>query len=272
MRGVTPAFTVLFALCCGVGAYPQQKKVATKIPPRAVTYSQVEFTGSIPPGYLGHDGKAIYKQLLRRRSELQKGEFETASAFQERVKADSGKPLYGSLTQYSLLAFVFAPANGDTSTGFTVQYDPDKQVLQAKLETWPTHTMSLNNDVALLWGVLDRSVEHYRASNAYGAIVTVERVFTEYVALSFAKQSSLRPFTFEVYVPPEKARALKGNVRILVTGRLSDPPLQDGFFKVPATISSPYEMLKAYHYLHLILGDVYLLDISNGEILKVWRE
>lgn len=143
----TVVLTILLqvALCfsIGISAEPtkrntQEQTVAPKETPAppaiaqskpSPAYLNVSFDPviqKIPVPYLGHNIEQVYEGFKRKEAK-QKDEFETTEQYQRRLTEQAGKPLFGSVGQDSILAFVVRPST---------EYDADRQTLLISLPTF----------------------------------------------------------------------------------------------------------------------------------------
>lgn len=136
---------------------------------------------SVP--YQGHDIEQVYQSFDRRKNAERKDEFETTEQFQRRLTEQAGAPLYGSITQDSILAFVVSPS---------LEYNADSQTLTISLPTsavWKSVQID-NSRLALKiksGGVTkDKSI----GQNAYGAKVEIEKTYAKGFELAIHNESN----------------------------------------------------------------------------------
>jgi hypothetical protein len=263
---------LLMCVCTSLGAesvlaaiWANQKAKQTRQSPRPQRREflpDVPFNTKVerlPPNFKGDSMKRLYDTV---ESIPEKGEMESTGAFYDRLEKAVDYNRY--------YAFV---------DSISPEYDADGQKL----------SLSIRTDLA--WGeprkVLGGS---YRASNAYGATVTVLREhYEDFGIKNFSLPLNCTgkglfacdQYKYELTVPPERARYLKRNLRILYIGLLhftneerykhaSYTSLE--VFGSGPTISSPYDEKRVHYLVNLWIEQTWLFDFATGEILDKHME
>lgn len=116
----------------------------------------------LPKNYLGHDIKKVFAALSKRRLST-KDEFETTDEYQERIKRELKKTIYGSLTIDNIYAFK-SMASIDTN------YDADKEILHATIKPDPIFNPDNLRDERLAFLILI----DYQSKGSYVARILLE--------------------------------------------------------------------------------------------------
>ena len=280
MKKITIVVLTMLALTIGVYAQsaPTSKKIAT-------IYSQSPFSGNVAPGFLGHDARAMYRAIERAKPK-EKGEFETTPQYEARL-ARADKSLYGALKLSSRLAFVVPTRETNEFVGsmyplnLQTTYEADAETMNVKIGFDPFHN---GNDKyaeeirSIIWNEVSRTDGSYLGSNAFGAKVKVEITTETTTGLAFDIPSTLyhgkglgdsivpesRCASF--HVSPQRAKQIKGNLRVLVITKLIDPYIVNTEEYEEPTIEYPYERSKYYHYLKVNIEDMWIFDLVSGEV------
>lgn len=243
-------------------ASANQKSKQAKVRPRSQRLGSLEdraFNTNVerlPPSFKGDNMKRLYDTLERI---PEKSKMESTAAFYERLEKAVDYDRY----------YTFVDS-------ISPEYDADQQKL----------SFSIRN--ASAWGEA-RLVQggSYRASNAYGATVTVSREHYEGFGIkSFSLPSKCKgkpswqcdnEFKYELSGGPERARYLQKNLRALYIGRLHFTDQSPSYTSVEVfgqkpTISSPYDDKTVYYLVNLWVEQIWLFDSATGEILDKHSE
>jgi len=265
-----------------------QKKTAS-------SYLTVPFDPSIqkiPVPYQGHDIEQVYESFDRRKNAERKDEFETTEQFQRRLTEQAGEPLYGSVTQDSILAFVVSPNS---------EYNADSQTLTISLSTsavWKSAQID-NSRLALKIKsgevIKDKSI----GQNAYGARVEIEKTHAKGFELAIHNQSNFetekvldenmrrlseRPesaklpadffeqikktaFVHKIKIASKEARAMKDKLSALILAKPTIPYISYGAILREATFKDPTEFFSQMYYVDVDLFEIWLYNKQTGEIL-----
>jgi hypothetical protein len=147
---------------------PSAKVAKPEAPPPAWLQEPFDLSiSALPVGFAGHDLEALSVNLQR--TTAPKGEFETTDGYNARIKAATLRPVVGTVTPTSVLAFVFPKASA--------RYDADKAILVVGVEledSGERNTRRRPRSAAFF--VDKRTSERYQGSNAYGVTTEVTRI------------------------------------------------------------------------------------------------
>ena len=196
----------------------------------------------------------------RREVEVERDEFETSDAHQER-QAGHLKRLLGGTDQ--IVGVI-------PLQGYNFRYDADagEMVVGGPFdEDLYHHGRDYNNrQVSLQLFRETVGEEHYQASNAYGATVEVERSDKIRLALLLGKGAVPKVPRSKLSVPD--AKALKANPKLLIVGQLRSPYVSYSYDRSEATIDYPYETRLRSYALHVRLECAILT--SDGKEFYRW--
>lgn len=233
-----------------------------------------ETVDRLPPDYKGIDPKQFYKMLKKKVVKLEKREFETSEEFTQRIA--NIDTLLAPINTSDLYAFrndsIYFEYNADdqayiiggpydNSCHETSDYGKDKG--------WITcHPISISNEKT-----------RYRAINAFGTSVVIERERGEDFALAFPKNTlpsdlykkefSKYHYEDKLYIPVEKARNLKNKkLAVLFVGRVTDAKIISGENDLKtASIDSPNERFISEEAVPFKLRMIIYYVVKTGEIL-----
>jgi len=314
MRKITTvvvAILLQIALCVGSGISAEKQKsnsqkqtVSPKETPATPAIAQsnpspayltISFDPSIqkiPVPYLGHDIEQTYKAFDERKKAERKDEFETTEQFQRRLTEQAGKPLFGSVGQDSVLAFVVSAGLG---------YDADSQTLTISLPTsavWQSAQIDKSRlAVKIKSGKVtkDKSI----GQNAYGAKVEIEKTYAKGFELaihnesnfasekvldenmrrmsersdmpkmpaSFFERMKKTAFVQRIKMSPEEARAAKDKISVLILAKPVAPYISYGAILREATFKDPTEFFSQMYYVDVDLGEIWIYNKQSGEII-----
>lgn len=247
--------------------------------PDALVYSERPFATEsldwtkVPVNFYGNDFKKILLAFaLRRLAGLTtKDEFETTAAFEKRIREAETKPLFGSLTPRSRMAFI---ANEIDS-----KYDADTQILSVQIELSPLPYFEGKLQTASFTGVkvLKPSVEDlgiYKGQNAFGVTREVTKAKLNKYLFAFANDREFKAIEnflsgrFELPLPLEQAREAKANLRILFIVSLSKPFMGSYIDSRHPKIDSPYDVETFTTFLTGRLEEIWFFNRKTGEVYK----
>ena len=248
---------------------PAPKKVTHPAPKN--TYLTTPFDGTVTPHFMGHNLDALLDAMDP--TKFEKDEFETTEQFQTR-KAAMKSP--GSLPSGSLLAFVFSPDGP-----IDIRYDADARrfIVQPKFEPQRKDILGKSGDpygAALIWSSEIHSRE-YTGENAMGASVSVTSFQGSKSAVAVPipanwgrerEREDVPAPALSIPSSPDQARALKSNLRILITGTIAPEGYAKGTSYGVATFSSPTEHLIDYRYLRITPRELWVFNDETGEVLR----
>lgn len=309
----TVVLTILLqiALCFGIGSSAEKTKkntqkrtVAPKETPAtpaiarskpSAAYLNVSFDPviqKIPVPYLGHNIEQVYEGFDKRKKAEHKDEFETTEQYQRRLTEQAGKPLFGSVGQDSILAFVVSPR---------AEYDADKQTLIISLPTSEVRQSAQIDRSRLAVTIkIELTKQKSTGQNAYGAKVEIEEMYaksyelaihnksnfeTEKVldenirrmsersdmpkmAASFIEAMKLTSFVQRLKIGPEEAQATKYKLSALILAKPIAPYISYGAILREATFKDPTEFSSQMYYVDVDLIEIWIYDKLSGEIIS----
>jgi len=251
----------------------------------------------IPVPFAGHDIETVYKAFDERKKAEQKDEFESTDQYKQRLSSLSEKPLFASVRQDSILAFVVSP---------TVTYDADSQMLTINLKTSPVwQSVQIDRSklgLEIKTGEIRK--ENSIGQNAYGAKIEIEKLYskeyelaihnqsnfeTERVLEEYEKKSQQRmaemrskynlpsgpfddaygkeAFVQRLKLLPTEARVVKDNVSALIVVKPTSPYITYGAILGEATFKDPNAFFSQMYYVDIDLLEIWLYNKKSGEIL-----
>jgi TonB family protein len=234
----------------------------------------------------------IYKLLAARKAALTKDEFETTTAYQLRAERELARPLTAQLAISDVLAFQSEKYN------LGVTYNADLKILKVVAKSdQPTEGFERNNAEKRCFKVktIFEAERTYVAANALGAQARVTVHDSHSYGISF---SNFRNFDMQKYLGEEElkfaredeiadfvmsvsakdaiieslkldasaAKRAKENLRALFICKLVPPFTSSGTGYKQATLDSPVEQTRNYHYLTVELMEVWFYDITTGQV------
>lgn len=235
----------------------------------------------LPVPLLGHDVRAIVRELEKRQKTSKKGEFETTDAYHKRLESERRTALPGNLLPSDLLAVVFRKIES--------KYDADQRVLNVTVpleeanESGRYRREEKRQGLRWSYDVLESS--SYVGTNAFGASKTIEKfrstdywvVFSDPARLNpqmvvpewarelsrdYAKISLAGSFAIE----PADAIIAKQRIHLLVIGRLATIPLTEGLYYHDPKINEPRDTIIYFKNLVIDPEEAWIFDSSTGHI------
>jgi hypothetical protein len=222
--------------------------------------------------FMGHDITAVAETIKNSPALKEKSEFESTSAFETRRAGFVAQP-------NGYMGFVV----GEESITPEFKYDADSQTLAVTL-TGSTERFIMDKDKPTLDGVLIRSIvrdeDSYIGSNAFGAKVEVRRTYSEEYGVVFNQDNWLfrsserykRKFTYLLPMPPDEARTLKADAKLLLVCRLMQPWFRHSAHGHDATIDEPYKTLIGDNYLQAVPEQLWIFNQRTGEVVRKLSE
>lgn len=252
----------LLALPAAAEAQARKKKSS---PPTAPVQPAEADASRLPPGYVGHNGAAIFTALMERRAQFRKGQFETTPEYEGRVER-----IVSSIPAASArLTFLLRDAD--------VTYDADASAFKISVETdspYPDTTYVAGDwtspygrfsSIYLFWN--SRTVGSGVGQNAFG--VRKRYKIKTYTSLRLAVPTeSISRLTRGLTLPatPSSARVMYPGIRLALTGRLIPPYGGEETEVDGATISDPEEAHYFKYYLYFEPDAAVVYDIRTGEV------
>lgn len=217
----------------------------------------------LPPGYLGHNCRAVLSALQK--ANLSKDEFETTDAFNERVRDFGRSSTVPGIREGSLLAAV---RNID---GELVSYNADSGRLAVPIGQLSLPTTSPGR--ATVGYIADRKTtkaKTFPASNAFGKKVMVHSRQENVCAIGFTnmyREYGKGVEHVSISIGPEDARRVKNNLSVLYLGTLALPYVESLAYYSKATIDDPTELTLAGGTIVMDIRETIVFDKRSGTIL-----
>jgi hypothetical protein len=223
----------------------------------------------------------LYQAVKNSAALKPKSEFETTAQFEERKKTFASAPIGAKITPADALAFV---VHGDSQLyAPNFKYDADSQTLTFTLSASPRELFSEPNSPTidtLLVRTVVVSSGSYMASNAFGAKVKVDKIFSQEYGVGISENNWLfhtteeytREFQHLFSTSPEQAKAMKENGRVLFVCHLTEPWFHSTAHGHEAKIDEPYETTVGDNYIEVVPDQVWIFNEKTGEILAKLSE
>jgi TonB family protein len=257
----------MIAMAMGLMAQNNEKHSAPS--PRFSVLPFDQSVASLKPFYLGNNVTALYEALAPRERLLTKSEFETSSAFDERINAFANSSILGSLRPNDVFAFEIKP---------TVSYDADSRKLRIVLGNDDSIYGSSDAEICL-WSSSSKQGSSYIASNAFGVRKVIKRVYTiEYNTIfnrpgwfvdAYTRNRYGEKAGFLVEADSPTARRLSASLRILLIGSLVAPFISHQTSGGEPTLDDPIDRTITTRNLHISLDAIWLIDAVSGEVVAV---
>jgi hypothetical protein len=219
----------------------------------------------LPTNYKGHNLKLLWEVLSKIKTHLIKSEFETTDNYNGRVAKIKTATLAGRLPLDSIFCFVLDPKD------YKSLYSADHKKFTLTIGglfplTTPTFT---GYDI-------DFQSDKYQGTNAFGVSKIVTRFNQESVKLEvtnpeafFKKSIWYEPL--EIIFPnieSDVAPSLKEYLKVLVVFSVPDIQMHDYYSESKPTINDPTEYNSVEHYIKVRLKEIWVFDITSGNIWK----
>jgi len=270
------AVVVMAGLMLGAAGAATPKRAAAGAPvmvkphePSPIVAPEAPFDQSgmtLGPAFKGNSCSQIASALKAAR--VTKDEYETTSAFNDRMSALAAAELTGSVKMPDRLAFVRG-----SDLPISTRYNADGGLLHISIPTVRRQSLKQAKTSYYQAEVLDSKLvreRDYEASNAYGKSVIVHSNSYDVCAISFLNRpGGSVSFTQEIKLPMpvNMAKSLKGDIDVVYVGRLTDPWL-DTFAELrQPTIDSPREESLVGPVLYMTLDSILVTQRTKGAIL-----
>jgi FKBP-type peptidyl-prolyl cis-trans isomerase len=239
-------------------------------------YSQVSFDVSIrqlPAHFKGHDIALLYK-AFEKMGTTEKSEYETTEHFNRRLSALRTKPVAGSITTRSTLAFVRSDLDS--------VYDADVHLLEISLpvsEGSSTATSGDLGDHRTLPSIVVKSTSTtrlYIGSNAFGASARIEDIADTKFKVAFTNDEfpiqkggyADAAIPIELKMNADDARHLKKAMSALIICSMNDEPrtFERNRIAHTATLEFPFDQSYSDYGLNTRLLAVWFFDSSSGKV------
>lgn len=219
---------------------------------------------TLPVGYRGHDCSAMASVLKKQNTK--KDEMETTDEYVDRMGRMSSIKLSRDMTVGDTVALL-----ADIHSEFDVKFFADARTLYIMSKPYPGKIYV--NGESTTWDPLvqtDRRVKNYRASNAYGSTVTVQRTDIKTCAVAFANLNLPVLESIDVVIKDvgaDFARKAKAGVSFFYVGKLVTPFIHAVSQSRPPKIDFPFETHWTGDALVIWLEQVWAVEAKTGQIL-----
>lgn len=229
------------------------------------------------------DVERLFDNISQSARLSQKSEFESTTAYQNRLIAFRSASILPGLAAQDTIAIVLGSSDkDDVASSLGTTYDADLGAFDLKLSfrTRRNHLLVASPE----WAEIDvRSHQlrgsDYVAGNAMGATVAVHQYSSDSYGIAVEPNAWLFPPTttshnstdgisFRLSIPSAVAAVVKPQIRVAVVGRLRSPWTTKNMMSVEATFDNPSGMVDSEHYLILDPSEVIVFREDTGEVLK----
>lgn len=239
--------------------------------PNKTKYLTVPYNESIriTPDFLGHDLKAIIDVLTKRKEFFKKGEFETTQKFNERINREQIKPILGTVSLDSKLAFVAKLLDVKTS------YDADSNLFSIEIPSSYKGVISkaiINGGDRLIGYEKGYSLDSqivdlgtYKGSNAYGATVKVKKF--GYITWLLFPDRLIEKQNIQLTINRDAAINLKDNMGVIFICKvIKSDPIDERSQLSKATFQNPEEVLFLDNRLRVEIMEIKIFNKSTGSV------
>jgi hypothetical protein len=280
---------IAVALCLGVtidssGQQAAKRSQSANVKRQISAFDSVPFDPSVerlPPDYKGHDLRRIITNIAKL-EQLQKSEFETTASFQTRREEAYSSVLYGRIRMKDIVAISVRP---DTQYfAEAEQFHVRIPVSKAMSGSDTTTRVIENKDaITVFYDIHDR--ESYTATNAFGAVTTVDVSDTEIYQLALDPPSTIPKEKYERTIGEDTkleveglylifnvslttAPKIKDNLRVLFIVQPEAPFLYQYVDHHIPTFDDPRSGSTTQQALMVNLREVWLYDFKSGKVLE----
>ena len=224
--------------------------------PNKTKYLTVPYNESIriTPDFLGHDLKAIIDVLTKRKEFFKKGEFETIQEFNERINREQIKPILGTVSLDSKLAFV-VPPNRSFLLDVKTSYDADSNLFSIEIPYKEGYRLDSQ--------IVDLGT--YKGSNAYGATVKVKKF--GYITWLLFPDRLIEKQNIQLTINRDAAINLKDNMGVIFICKIiKSDPIDKQSRLSKATFQNPEEVLFLDNRLRVEIMEIKIFDKSTGSV------
>jgi hypothetical protein len=251
---------------------PQGAQAQPAKSPVGPVYSERPFdetVDALPKQFIGHDLARVIQALIKENEVRRagKGEFETTEEYNKRLDAVLKRPLFGSVTKSSVVAF---QARGNTQ--LRTKYDADVKELELRLDGQADEGLFVISRLDLR-----TTTGPYPAANAFGRTVMISKTRGNQYAIAVENASNYRgyegtpffPTLTRVAVPmePEAAKIAKTTLRALLVCTLVEPYLASTIVNHPPTVDIPIDAQGLNINVKANVVAIWFYDPSSGRVL-----
>lgn len=240
----------------------------------------------VPSTFKGNDFEAIYNSLISSQKFFEKDEFETTAKFKERITNPENVKFAGNLTAADTLVFVYEPSPNDYGfiNGLLVEYDADKEVLNATINTnrvsayidvATTNIKKLDFSATTVKSQTMKSEGIYVGENTFGVKRNIEKFRGNTFSLAIANikdfneadvSKSLTSLRIQLKLAPAEARLVKNNLSVVFITILINPYYGISSTEIKPTVDNPKD-IKAYDkFLIGNVSEIWLFNRADGTI------
>jgi hypothetical protein len=271
-------------------SFPQtQRDLKTKSAAIPIVPSQnLDFSGGrLPSNFVPIDPDELYRVASRTLPIPEKSQFETTAQYQARVEASAQKVLLRGLKISDDFAFVLRPSSRATSGHLQKQddflnyvfddfvkteYDADSKQMSVSI---PTNNGDISHDKNSVTAI-HLSITNggpYVGQTVFGAKRLVRAVRADTLELDWTTDldgTSWLPGGFSLTVEPGEARALSGDIEVIMIGRLRDPFASHWVGGTEASLEQiePIDITLLHRVLYISLDRIIIANGRTGAILK----
>ncbi len=253
-----------------------------------VPSQNLDFSGGrLPSNFVPIDPDELYRVASKALPIPEKSQFETTAQYQSRVEASAHKVLLRGLKLGDDFAFVLRPSSRAASRRLQkrddflnyvfddfveTEYDADSKQMSVSI---PTNNGDVSHDknsvtairLSLTYG------EPYVGQTAFGAKRLVRAVKTDTLDLDWTTDldgKNWLPDGLSLTVEPDEARALSGDVEVIMIGRLRAPFTSHWVGGTEASLEQiePIDITLLHRVLYISLDRVIIANGRTGAILK----
>lgn len=243
--------------------FAQTRKLASS----QAQFSKVPFdlaANQLTPNYPGHSLVDLWGLMVERKKTMKQGEYETTPAWETRIAKLNAQPLTGTVRATSILAFKLR----QTETSYSA--DSEALTITAKTADQIYDSMNkqgLSSFDSFLWGYSNQKSGSYIGANAFGVKrrVRVEKEMNYYLIFKSGIIGEAKMLTIQE-VKPEKARAIRPHLRVLLVGVLTDPYIGGDKDETAATIDDPVKTSTFNFYAYFKPMAFWFYNFETGEV------
>ncbi len=246
----------------------------------------------LPPGYRGHNIKAINKAIMEifDKGNVSKDEYEKTSAYRKRIATFKTelptKSLYGELTFDSCLALALLPAKSEEigEIGVQTQYDADAEKFRIVFNDNVDYFLREIGDsrsFGIKFSDEQRSSKTYIGENLYGVKKEIREshyvshgvIFTDSIDLALDNNECL----CLQGIAPNEAKEIGDSLGVLcvfkllcvdeINGAVATPNCQVvGWWQHEATMRNPYEFSELQIAVRVTIPEFWVYNFKTGQV------
>lgn len=225
-------------------------------------------TSNLGQNFVGHHLPKLYETLSLSAALSPKSDFESTAAFQARMKAFYGQPVFGTLKSTDRLALILR----DPSTVLFL-YDADRQTLDVRLTSISSTFYRSPLDTLTIVSFYHPKGS-YVGTNAFGATADVRKAYVEDYSVAFSENNLLfrsdgysRRFIYTMAMSPDEAKALIPDARVLLLCHLAEPWHYTEGNSHDATLSEPFDTVRDQHFVVIVPEQLWVFNRKTGAVV-----